>query len=350
MHCHLVIPHLLDALDGAPRLPAFEALAARGRREGLPGEGTEAWLCAHFGIAKQRDWPIAPLAAAADGLALEGRYWLCADPVHLSLQGNALMLSELHPADLTQSEADALIDAVNVHFSPADLRLVAAHPAYWYLVLPADPGISTTPLADALEHDSQAWLPRGPGALRWAALLNELQMLLHSHPVNQARETRGQPAINSLWPWGGGLPPEGRPYAGTLWANHRRARAIAKRCLADTRELPPDAARWLEFANADGRFHLIVLDQVEAHLRRHDLAAARSAAAHLDRAWGAALLRELRQGRLTSLALTLPGDPGVLHVQVRRRDLFRWWRRPSPLARLAPSRALSAKGPSPCPY
>ncbi|MDA8093010.1 MAG: hypothetical protein M0T84_03720 [Betaproteobacteria bacterium] len=349
MHCHLVIPHLLDALDGEMRLPAFEALAACGRTESLPSEGVEAWLCAHFGFAKQWDWPVAPLAAAADGL-LEGRYWLCADPVHLSLQGSALMLGELYPAAPTKSEADALIDAINAHFGSTGLRVAAVHPEHWYLALPTDPEICTTPLASALGGDIKTEMPRGPRALHWAALLNELQMVLHAHPVNQARETRGQPTINSLWPWGGGWPPEGQPHAGTLWTHHRLARAIAKGALADTRALPPDADRWFEFARADGGPHLIVLDQVEAHLRVHDLAGARSAAAHLDRAWGVPLRRWLRQGRLTGLALSLPGASNVMHAQIRRPDLFRWWRRPRPLARFAPPRPLSAKGPAPCPY
>ena len=31
---------------------------------------------------------------------------------------------------------------------------------------------------------------------RW---LNEVQMFLHLHPVNEARQMKGQPAINSLW-------------------------------------------------------------------------------------------------------------------------------------------------------
>jgi hypothetical protein len=36
----------------------------------------------------------------------------------------------------------------------------------------------------------------------WLKLLNEIQMFLYQHPVNQQRELRGQPVINSLWCWG----------------------------------------------------------------------------------------------------------------------------------------------------
>ena len=35
-------------------------------------------------------------------------------------------------------------------------------------------------------------------------LMTELQMLLHEHPVNEARAARGVPTVNAVWLWGGG--------------------------------------------------------------------------------------------------------------------------------------------------
>lgn len=43
--------------------------------------------------------------------------------------------------------------------------------------------------------------------LSWHRLLNEMQMFMHQHEINQARQVRGQPEINSLWCWGAGEPP-----------------------------------------------------------------------------------------------------------------------------------------------
>ncbi len=40
--------------------------------------------------------------------------------------------------------------------------------------------------------------------LSWYRLLNEMQMFMHQHEVNQQRMARGEPAINSLWCWGAG--------------------------------------------------------------------------------------------------------------------------------------------------
>jgi len=43
--------------------------------------------------------------------------------------------------------------------------------------------------------------------LPWYQLLNEFQMFMHQHPLNEQRQQRGQLAINSLWAWGAGARP-----------------------------------------------------------------------------------------------------------------------------------------------
>jgi hypothetical protein len=43
--------------------------------------------------------------------------------------------------------------------------------------------------------------------LPWYKLLNEIQMFMHQHEVNQQRMQRGALAINSLWFWGAGNRP-----------------------------------------------------------------------------------------------------------------------------------------------
>ena len=68
-----VIPHLfpsarlLEAAAQDLRLPALQTLLARGRRQSSPAEGVEAALCEALGIARQQDWPVAPISLEADG-------------------------------------------------------------------------------------------------------------------------------------------------------------------------------------------------------------------------------------------------------------------------------------------
>ena len=46
--------------------------------------------------------------------------------------------------------------------------------------------------------------------LPWYRLINEIQMFMHGHEINQKRLENGLLPINSLWCWGGGQLPEPR--------------------------------------------------------------------------------------------------------------------------------------------
>jgi hypothetical protein len=57
---------------------------------------------------------------------------------------------------------------------------------------------------DALGRNLRELLPSGRDAVRARSLVNDLQMLLHEHPVNERRALRGLPPVNSVWLWGMG--------------------------------------------------------------------------------------------------------------------------------------------------
>jgi hypothetical protein len=44
--------------------------------------------------------------------------------------------------------------------------------------------------------------------LPWYQLINEFQMFMHQHPVNEQRRQMGRLPINSLWVWGAGVRPQ----------------------------------------------------------------------------------------------------------------------------------------------
>ncbi|MCP4432970.1 MAG: hypothetical protein GY806_18510 [Gammaproteobacteria bacterium] len=48
------------------------------------------------------------------------------------------------------------------------------------------------------------YIKQSSGILEWYQLINEIQMYMHSHQVNQKRLQQGMATINSLWCWGGG--------------------------------------------------------------------------------------------------------------------------------------------------
>ncbi len=137
------------------------------------------------------------------GKQSDNAYWLYAAPVHLALQRDTFSLAEPAPLPLETDEIDLLTIALNKHFGAYE-KMFFWHETQWFLRLENNPNIQTHVPQASLNKAIEAYLPTGEGAIKWAAFTNELQMLLFEHPVNQARETKGLPTVNSIWCYGGG--------------------------------------------------------------------------------------------------------------------------------------------------
>ena len=130
-------------------------------------------------------------------------YWLYAAPVHLVLQRDSFSLAAPAPLPLDAEEVAALTAMLNKHFE-ADNMQFFWHEKQWFLRLESNPNITTHAPEASLNKDVSAYIPTGDGAIKWASFSNEIQMLLFEHSINQAREAKKLPAINSIWCYGGG--------------------------------------------------------------------------------------------------------------------------------------------------
>src|SRR5437667_974283 len=266
MHCNLYIPDFFSAEGfSSDRLAAAETLIARGRRKRIAPISPEAWLFERFGVPKQRDWPVAPYTLLADGGAPERHYWMRADPVHLRVSRDSLGLADTF--EVSRAESEALVETLNRHFGPTML-FYPMRPARWYVRFDKAPELQTTPAAAARGLAIDEKLPSGPDAMRFHALMNEAQMLLHEHPVNAGREARGEPALNSIWFWGGGVidAAKARPFSAVI-ADDPLAHGLALAAGIPALALPQDAGSALAALGGEGRV-LVVFDAPrEAQLR-----------------------------------------------------------------------------------
>lgn len=320
MHCELLVPGLLGAAVDA-RLPALEILLARGRRSTSEAKGLEEWLAEHFEVGTPR------LAAGALSVLAEGNdpgsaTWARADPIHLRLLRDRVVVVPGAALRVAEDEADALCAALNRHFE-GRLELRVQSPDRWVARLS---GPLELPKTCALAAAGRELVPGAEGD----ALLNEVQMALHEHPVNEAREARGEPAINSLWLWGAGtVPAEARARWHSVTSDDLVVRGLARAAEATARPSAASAGDWLERAPEDGR-HLVVLDAPRTPLALADPAGTKAVLQALERDWFAPLLRALRASRIGMVTLHVP-DAG-LEVETIRGDLRRLWKRPRPLA------------------
>ncbi|MBE0615711.1 MAG: hypothetical protein IH604_18745 [Burkholderiales bacterium] len=345
MHCHLLLPDLFwperdfqDIYAGLDT-PALDRLLARGRARVETGEADarscEAWLCERFGVDKQEDWPLAPYCLLADGGEPGEHHWLRADPVHLRLEGNRLVLADSGSFPLSQREAESLAASLNAHFSGDGLVFHPLRPDRWYLQCAQAPVMQTTVLTRAAGRSVDDLLPRGSDATSWRARLNEVQMLLHGHTVNETREAAGELPVNSVWLWGGGRLSEIAPAPyNAVWSDNPLASGLAQAARVAAHTLPANAAELLR-ASAGTGVHLIALEALRVPARYGDAHAWRAGLAQLEREWFAPLLEALRQERIGMLSVHGLGTEGALSVETAHGDLRRFWRRVKPLASYA---------------
>jgi hypothetical protein len=321
MHCELVVPALF-ALPPAQRFPALELLLGRGRESHPEARTLEQWLADGFGIPEPL--PAGALSAYSSGIAPDHGLWARTDPVHLRLMRDRLILVPHGAFELSAEEARAFCEALNRHFGAA-LELHPVQPHSWCARLDTELGIDAPCPLEMAGRDIGLIVPRGAAAGRYQRLLNESQMVLHSHPANEAREARGEPAVNSLWLWGSGRlpePPES-PWQSVL-AQDPTVGGLARYAGARSRGLGPTASAWLDRAPENGR-HLAVLDNLRVPFALSEPAEYRAALEALERDWFAPLLAALRAGRIGMLSLHVP-EAGASFETIRG-DLRRFWRR-----------------------
>lgn len=268
--------------------------------------------CQAVGVSRQQDWPVAPLTARADGLQAGNAFWLRLDPAYLEVGMGGLMLRPAEELGLAPDEAAAL--AADLRRLGLDLR--APVPTRWYLSLPAAPRMATVPLDRVAGEYLSAHLPSGPDASRLMSLVNEAQMVLHEHPVNLAREGRGQAPVNGLWLWGGGVLPTLAPSPVRVATDDAEVRALARAAGLE----PPSALAGLHGACGPGGGDWFATLAPDA--RDEDL---RDCLARLEKGWFQPALGWLRLGRLRRLHLHLLARPGQA-VVLDSLGAWRLWR------------------------
>ncbi len=334
MHLTLFIPDLLPPAgmeaviaDGSAA-PVLRRMLGRGELQRFPAIDAEIWLCQAFEVEQREDWPVAPLTAAVDGIDIGSDCWLRADPVYLQLQRNGTRVLAAPALTLNEEETAALVAALNAHFSTDGMTLTAPHPTRWYIQQTETPGFTAPTLGATAGRSLPPSALTGSRASHWHRVLTEAQMVLHEHPINQSREARGLPVVNSLLLWGGGRKPTvpGRHFT-EVWSDDPLATALAVQSSADFHAVPSSAALWFGTRpKADGR-HLITLDRAHLAARYGGPDAWLKAVNALEEMWFGALWGAL-SGPLKELVIVAGGPDSCLRCTLRSTDTMKFWRRP----------------------
>ena len=247
--------HLLIAYAGALapacaqtlaqlRLPNLSALLRR-LSPAAPDDGDEYSLTPPHerALARELGWdagrdgclPWAARAAAACGIATGDAPWGQLTPAHWLLARDHVSLTDPAGLRLADDESRALFEAVRGLLEGDGWRLAYGAPLAWYASHESLRDLPCASIDRAIGRNVDFWLAgnaaglRGDDARQRAVrrLQNEVQMLLYRHPVNEAREERGAPTVNSFWLDGCGVRQPERPAPGLQLHDELRAPALA---------------------------------------------------------------------------------------------------------------------------
>jgi hypothetical protein len=292
-------------------------------RQLIEGDEADVWG-GLFSDVPEPGVPVAALSALGEGMDTGTAYWMRADPVHLQLQRDSFLLDQVI-AFQDPAQAQALALDFNQVFSADGMTLVLSDGQRWYLRLEKPPAVVTVPVAMALGRDINDLLPHGGDALHWHRVLTEIQMLLHTHPINAMREAHGDSPVNSLWFWGGGILPQHMPQRPDLavWANDALMRGLAHVHGCACNALP-GSPQFLQDQPALN--HVVVLDALCWPFLGRDVELWAERLQQLDHAWFEGLLQTLRSGKISTLTLYLSGGGGVWKYELTRWSFYKFWR------------------------
>jgi hypothetical protein len=300
---------------GSEALPAGVGfIVARGRSSRpFPVDAT-SWLCQRFGLARGPDWSIAPILANAAGQAGRHPAWLCADPVHVEIRPSGIKVVPAAVLALTDAQSAALVSALDQHFARCGVRVVAFERDRWLINAPGSIALDTAPLDAA--GNTRLVTVRGRDAPRWNAFLTEAQMLLHAHPVNAAREARGELPINSVHLWGGGSVSEValQPTDSLAAADDRLVTAL---CKAAGVEMFADAAQLIERLQTLPRGSALVVGAAAGPLHQ--------AVAAIAHDWLQPALQALKYRSLDQVHLLWADATGLIDHSLTRGAFWRFW-------------------------
>ncbi|MCU0965596.1 MAG: hypothetical protein MUF08_11220 [Burkholderiaceae bacterium] len=212
---HLVVPYAAAASEAGAqalhslRLPHLERLLARLTLTATTATEAESLNLPHEHVlAACRGWqvrdgclPLAAWSAHADGLrpADAELGWGLLTPAHWQVGSDQILLLDPAQLHLDEDESRALLEALRGLFEPEGWVLHWGSPLRWYAAHESLRELATASLDRVVGRPIDLWLPDRQKGRTLRRLQSEAQMLLYTHPVNEAREARGELAVNSFW-------------------------------------------------------------------------------------------------------------------------------------------------------
>ncbi len=154
--------------------------------------------------------------AALAGLAVAPEdAWAVITPCHWAVQTNHITMVHPRALNLMDEESRALLAAMLPYFTGSGIELVYDTATRWLARGAVFAGLATASPYRVVGARVDDWIPKGQAARELRRLQQEMQMLLYTHALSDARTARGALPVNSFWASGTGVlaPGQGAPVA-----------------------------------------------------------------------------------------------------------------------------------------
>ncbi len=205
----LSLPHLARALDGMEGQWLAAPAGADPQEPELsltpPHEHVKALALGLTVTDGQVPW--AALEASRLGLPGAERPWGRLTLAHWQLGTEQLTMLAPQLLALDGAASAAFLEAVRPLFESEGFELHAAEAGHWLVSHPVLADLPCASLDRVIGRNVDLWLPADARARLVRRLQNEVQMFLHTHPLNEDREQAGALPVNSFWLDGCGVAP-----------------------------------------------------------------------------------------------------------------------------------------------
>ena len=214
---HIVISHAAApgprcrAASATLQLPHLQALLHKAGGQKLHTGSAESLTPLAEHLASDQAYPdgLVPWAAwlaQGSGSYQEGQHWALISPCHLQIHSDHVAMQDPGLLQLDEEESRMLLAAMRPYFEEDGIALHWHSASTWLAQGIVFQDLASASLARVRGQPIDSWIPRQSAAQGLRRLQNEMQMLLYTHALNDARSARGQAPVNGFWISGTGSP------------------------------------------------------------------------------------------------------------------------------------------------
>ena len=194
----------LDATLIRDGLPCLNYLLGRSITRSSPDISIDAQLSRALFGPQGEPCASLPIAAAFAPDPKNATRCMLLEAMHLQADMQGAIAIPIIKNEENIRDIDLIINDLNDYFK-VDCDIVALPKRGYLLQLHAfDPPVHYPHPLSVLGKSIAPFIEQSRQVLPWYRLVNEFQMFLHQHPVNDRRSQQGRLPINSFWAWGAG--------------------------------------------------------------------------------------------------------------------------------------------------